>query len=99
MGRTFYMGSAWEAHDLTERAKAHNAAREGMIQKEIEDYAARTGVDLGQAEKKVRTTIEGARRRLKLAGGEQTPNLAEHGVAAPMLIGGGHFQAAAGVYP
>lgn len=94
MGRTFYMGSAWEAHDLTEKAKAHAAAREGVIEKEIEALAESRGIDHDQAEKIVRSTIDGARRRLRMAGGEQTPNLAEHGTAAPMLIGGERFQAA-----
>jgi hypothetical protein len=82
------------ASDFADRAKAHAAAREGIIQKEIEALVEARGIDSDQAEKIVRSTIEGARRRLKLAGGEQTPNLAEHGVAAPMMIGGERFQAA-----
>lgn len=80
--------------DLTDRAKAHADAREGMIEAEIQQHMERTGMDYDQASHVVRTTIAGARRRLKMAGGEQTPNLAEHGVAAPMMIGGEQFQAA-----
>jgi hypothetical protein len=96
MGRMFSMWSGKDGPgtDLTERAKAHASAREGMIEVEIQHHMERTGMDYGQASQVVRATIDGARRRLKLAGGEQTPNLAEHGVAAPMMIGGEQFQAA-----
>jgi hypothetical protein len=37
--------------------------------------------------------VDGARRRMALHGGSSTPNLAEHGVAAPVVIGGEHYQA------
>jgi hypothetical protein len=94
MGRSFYFGSAYRNRDLTELAKAHANVREGVIEKEIQALADSRGINHDEAERIVRSTIDGARRRLKLAGGEQTPNYAEHGVAAPMLIGGEHFEAA-----
>lgn len=94
MGRMFAMGvSASNAStDLADRARAHASAREGMIEAQIKDHMERTGMDYGQASQLVRTTIEGARRRLKLAGGEQTPNFNDHGVAAPVMVHGEIYQ-------
>lgn len=77
--------------DLADKAKLHAAARESMIESEAKHYAERTGMDLDQATRVVRDTVDGARRRMKLAGGEQTPNFVDHGIAAPVTINGEVF--------
>src|ERR1700737_3130773 len=94
MGRMFAMGVSASncATDLAEKAKTHAAMREGMIQKEIEDYAGRTGKSMDETTRYVREIMVASRRRMKLAGGEQTPNYAEHGVGNPVVVHGEVYQ-------
>lgn len=94
MGRMFAMGVSASncSTDLADKAKAHAAAREGMIQREVEDYAQRTGKSMTEANQYVREVIAASRKRIRLAGGEQTPNMAEHGVGNPVVVHGEVYQ-------
>jgi hypothetical protein len=66
--------------DLSARAQEHAALRNSLIEKMAEEH----GIPIERAQE----MVMGARRRLSLQGGNSSPNLTEHGVAAPVVIGG-----------
>jgi len=66
--------------DLSARAQEHAALREALIDKIAEER--------GISPDLAREMVMGARRRLALQGGDSSPNLAQHGVAAPVVIKG-----------
>lgn len=90
MGRMWAMGcSATNASsDLSQQAARHAAMREGMIELEAKTLHENSGRPYEECLAKVKDTVDSARRRIRLSGGEQQPNLADHGVAAPVTIGG-----------